>query len=137
MRECSRNVEEVSRREMKLGDPSEIPYGEKKPKPWGYERPLAEFQGVFLKELFLRKDTASSLHYHEKKDEFFYIVRGKLRVLRGDDETTLGSGDTLHIKPGQRHRLYPIEDTLILELGTLMFGDVVRLEDDYNRPDRE
>ena len=87
-----------------MGGSDEVPYGEKKQKPWGYERPLAEFQGVFLKELFLRKDTVSSLHYHEKKDEFFYIVQGKLRVVLGETETTLKQGDTLHIQPGQRHR---------------------------------
>ncbi|MFX1318856.1 MAG: cupin domain-containing protein [Promethearchaeota archaeon] len=115
----------------------EVPYGEKKEKPWGYERPLAEFQGIFLKELFLRKDTATSLHYHEKKDELFYIVKGKLRVVLGEKETTLYQGDTLHIPPGQQHRLAPLEDTLILELGTRMFGDVVRITDNYGRPSHE
>ncbi len=116
---------------------SEVPYGEKKEKPWGYERPLAEFQGVFLKELYLQKDTASSFHYHEKKDEFFYIIYGKLRVVLGKKEITLNQGDTLHIPPGQQHRLYPLENTLILELGTRMFGDVIRITDDYDRPSRE
>jgi mannose-6-phosphate isomerase-like protein (cupin superfamily) len=120
-----------------LGNSREVPYGEKKEKPWGYERPLAEFQGVFLKELYLRKDTASSFHYHEKKDEFFYIVQGKLRVVLGEKETTLKQGDTLHIPSRKQHRLYPLEDTLILELGTRMFGDVVRINDDYDRPSRE
>ena len=115
----------------------EVPFGELKEKPWGYERPLAAFQGLFLKELFLRKGKSSSRHYHEEKDEFFYIVKGQVRVLLADKELLLAAGDTLHIPPGQEHRIEPIQDTLILELGTRMFGDVIRLADDYDRARRE
>ena len=49
----------------------------------------------------------------------------------------LTAGDTLNITPGQQHRIYPIKDTLILELGTRMFGDVIRIADEYNRPHEE
>ncbi|MFX1300471.1 MAG: cupin domain-containing protein [Promethearchaeota archaeon] len=115
----------------------EIPLGKQKEKPWGYERPLAEFRGIFLKELFLRKGKPSSLHYHEEKDEFFYIAKGQVRVLLADRELVLAAGDTLHIPPGQEHRIDPIQDTLILELGTRMFGDVIRVADDYDRAKRE
>ncbi|MFX0168691.1 MAG: cupin domain-containing protein [Candidatus Hodarchaeota archaeon] len=111
--------------------------GQKKEKPWGYERPLAKFQGIFLKELFLRKEHTTSLHYHEEKDEFFYIVSGQVRVHLEDQQIELVAGDTLQIAPGQPHRIQPIQDTLILELGTCMFGDVVRIVDSYNRPSRE
>lgn len=116
---------------------NEVSFGEQKEKPWGYERPIAEFQGLFLKELFLRKGKSSSRHYHEEKDEFFYIVKGQVRVLLADKEVFLAAGDTLHIPPGQEHRIEPIQDTLILELGTRMFGDVIRVADDYNRVRRE
>jgi len=115
----------------------EVPFGQQKEKPWGYERPLAEFQGLFLKELFLRKGKLSSLHYHEEKDEFFYIVIGQVRILLAEKEFLLTSGDTIHIPPGQEHRIEPIQDTLILELGTRMFGDVIRVADDYDRARRE
>jgi len=115
----------------------EIPLGQKKKKPWGYERPLAEFRGVFLKELFLRKGQKSSLHFHKEKDEFFYIVNGKVSVYLPEETINLKAGDTLHIPPGQTHRIEPIEDTLILELGTQMFGDVTRITDEYDRPKKE
>jgi len=122
---------------VKQSRDDEVPFGEQKEKPWGYERPLAEFQGLFLKELFLRKGKSSSRHYHEEKDEFFYIVKGQVRVLLADKELLLTAGDTLHIPPGQEHRIEPIKDTLILELGTRMFGDVIRVADDYDRARRE
>ena len=115
----------------------DVPLGKKKEKPWGYERPIAVFQGVFLKELFLRKGKVGSLHFHEEKDEMFYLVSGHLKVILEDKEHELTPGDTLHISPGQQHRIIPQEDSLILELGTRMFGDVIRIADEYHRPSRE
>jgi mannose-6-phosphate isomerase-like protein (cupin superfamily) len=110
---------------------------EKKEKPWGHERAVAEFHGLFLKELFFRAGKASSLHYHEKKNELFYIARGLVEIVLDDQEVQLAPGDTIHIRPGQRHRIVPLKDTLILELGTRMFGDVHRIEDAYHRPSYE
>jgi mannose-6-phosphate isomerase-like protein (cupin superfamily) len=123
-----------------MSEPSQtndVPLKRRKEKPWGYERPLAEFRGVFLKELFFRKGMVGSLHYHKQKDEFFYVVKGKVRVTLNDQEFVLTAGDTLHVIPGQQHRIYPIKDTLILELGTRMFGDVIRIADEYDRPQKE
>ncbi|MFX1563865.1 MAG: cupin domain-containing protein [Promethearchaeota archaeon] len=114
-------------------DDWDVPLGSKKEKPWGYERPIGKFRGIFLKELFFYKGKASSLHYHEEKDEYFYLVRGQLKVLLEDKEVLLNPGDSLHIPKKQRHRLIPQEDTLILELGTRMFGDVIRIKDEYGR----
>lgn len=115
----------------------DVPLGKRKDKPWGYERPVAEFQGVFLKELFLRKGSESSLHYHESKEELFYIVKGRIKVQLDQEEEDLEPGDVLLISPGQRHQIRPLEDTLILELGTRMFGDVIRIKDKHGRPKRE
>ena len=116
---------------------NEVPLKQRKDKPWGYERPLVEFHGIFLKELFFHKGKGGSLHYHKEKDEFFYIVKGEIRVTLNEREVLLTAGDTLNITPGQQHRIYPIKDTLILELGTRMFGDVIRIADEYNRPQEE
>lgn len=106
---------------------------ERREKPWGYERAIGTFRGVFLKELFIRKGTRSSLHYHVQKDELFYLVRGEITVVVEDQEVHMKPGDSLCISPGQPHRIIPKEDSLILELATCMFGDVIRLDDDYHR----
>jgi mannose-6-phosphate isomerase len=42
-------------------------------------------------------------------------------------------GDTLHIKPGTRHRITAVEDTDIFEVSTPEIDDVVRLSDRYGR----
>jgi mannose-6-phosphate isomerase-like protein (cupin superfamily) len=115
----------------------DVPLGHKKEKPWGYERPLAVFQGIFLKELFFYKDHVSSLHYHDEKEELFYLVKGQLRVYLEEKEIQLEPGEILRIAPGKPHRIIPLKDSLILELGTRMFGDVIRVADDYERPTRE
>jgi mannose-6-phosphate isomerase-like protein (cupin superfamily) len=109
----------------------------KKEKPWGYERSVGEFRGIFLKELFFRAGKTSSLHYHEAKDELFYVARGRVKILLEDHEVQLGPGDTICIHPGQRHRIIPVKDTLILEVSTRLFGDIQRIEDPYHRPNRE
>ena len=106
-------------------------------KPWGYERAVARFRGLFLKELFFRAGKTSSLHYHEEKDELFYIARGLVKIVLADHEVQLGPGDIIHIHPGERHRIVPLKDTLILEVSTRLFGDIQRIEDAYHRPSHE
>lgn len=110
------------------------PQAAKREKPWGYERPIGEFRGIFLKELYIRKGTKGSLHYHSHKYELFYLVKGEITVLVEGKEVQLKPGDSLQISPGQHHRIIPQEDSLILEMGTQMFGDLTRVEDDYHRP---
>lgn len=120
-----------------MGKPSEIPLGEKKEKPWGYERPVGKFRGLNLKELFFHSGKSSSLHFHDKKDEIFYIISGRIRLIYGEKDEVLQAGQTVHIPPGMHHQFHPLEDTLILEVSTQMWGDIIRIEDEYQRPSRE
>lgn len=115
----------------------DVPLGQKKEKPWGYERPLTRFQGINLKELFFKANQQSSKHYHKEKDELLYIVYGQVRVLVGEKEVLLLAGDIIHIPPDQPHRICGEHESLLLEVSTRMFGDVFRLEDDYNRASQE
>jgi mannose-6-phosphate isomerase-like protein (cupin superfamily) len=116
-----------------MGNLDGVPFGEKKEKPWGYERPVGAFRGLNLKELFFVQSKSSSLHYHTKKDEIFYIISGRIRLVYGDKDEVLEAGQTVHIPPGTHHQFHPIEDTLILEVSTQMWGDIVRIKDAYNR----
>jgi len=45
----------------------------------------------------------------------------------------LAPGDTVHIRPGVRHRMTAVEDCDIAEVSTPELEDVVRLEDRYGR----
>ena len=107
-------------------------------KPWGYELRWGVTDRYAGKILHVNKGEALSLQYHERKDEFQYVMSGAVDIELGDGDGALTSyrlkaGDTLHITPGTRHRLTALEDADIFEVSTPEVDDVVRLEDRYGR----
>jgi mannose-6-phosphate isomerase len=107
-------------------------------KPWGYELRWAITDRYAGKILHVKKGEALSLQYHERKDEYQYLVKGAIdmELGGGDGQLTtrrMTAGDTLHITPGTRHRLTAVEDSDIFEVSTPEIDDVVRLEDRYGR----
>ena len=107
-------------------------------KPWGYELRWGITDRYAGKVLHIKKGEALSLQYHERKDEYQYIVKGAVDMELGGPDGKLEkhrmhAGDTLHITPGTRHRLTAVEDTDIFEVSTPEIDDVVRLEDRYGR----
>ena len=107
-------------------------------KPWGYELRWGITDRYAGKVLHINKGEALSLQYHERKDEYQYVVKGAVDMELGGADGVLTkhrmqAGDTLHITPGTRHRLTAVEDTDIFEVSTSEIDDVVRLEDRYGR----
>lgn len=107
-------------------------------KPWGYEIRWAVTDRYLGKILHVNKGEALSLQYHERKDEYQYVVSGSADIETGGPDGVLTThrmvaGDTLHLRPGTRHRITAVEDTDIFEVSTPEGDDVVRLEDRYGR----
>lgn len=107
-------------------------------KPWGYELRWAITDRYLGKVLHINKGEALSLQYHERKDEYQYVMKGAIDMELGGDDGKLAThrmkaGDTLHITPGTRHRMTAVEDTDIFEVSTPEIDDVIRLEDRYGR----
>lgn len=107
-------------------------------KPWGYELRWAVTDRYLGKVLHVNKGEALSLQYHERKDEYQYLVKGRIDIELGDADGALNTyrmdaGDTLHIKAGTRHRITAVEDSDIFEVSTPEGDDVVRLSDRYGR----
>ena len=107
-------------------------------KPWGYEIRWAVTDRYLGKILHVNKGEALSLQYHERKDEYQYVVSGSADIETGGPDGVLTrhrmvAGDTLHLRPGTRHRITAVEDTDIFEVSTPEGDDVVRLEDRYGR----
>jgi mannose-6-phosphate isomerase-like protein (cupin superfamily) len=107
-------------------------------KPWGYEIRWAVTDRYLGKLLHVNKGEALSLQYHERKDECQYVVVGCVDTEIGGPDGALTTyrmraGDTLHIRPGMRHRITAVEDTDIFEVSTPEAEDVVRLSDRYGR----
>jgi len=92
-------------------------------KVWGKEIWVVnrEYCGKILK---LKKGFRCSLHYHKKKDETFYILKGKvLFEVAGDfgahdREQVMLPGDSIHIVPFITHRFTGLEDSEIIEFST-------------------
>ncbi|MFN2540355.1 MAG: cupin domain-containing protein [Mycobacteriales bacterium] len=108
-------------------------------KPWGHEEIFALVDGKFCgKAIHVRDGHALSLQYHEQKDETISVQSGRLRVEVGLHEDALETfelepGESIHLRPGVRHRVTAIGDTVMLEASTTQLTDVVRLEDRYGR----
>jgi dTDP-4-dehydrorhamnose 3,5-epimerase-like enzyme len=60
-------------------------------------------------------------HYHEKKEEAFYVIEGKIRALFRDmatgetAEQVLVKGMKIRVKPKCAHVFYGLEQTLVVE----------------------
>ena len=107
-------------------------------KPWGYEIRWAITDRYLGKILHINAGEALSLQYHQQKDESLLVIKGAMDLELGEvsgelERRRLEVGDTVHIRPGQRHRMTAVDDTDIFEVSTPEIDDVVRLEDRYGR----
>lgn len=80
-----------------------------------------------------------SLQVHDQKQESWFMMSGKAKVVWEDDtgkmvETELEPGNGYSTAVGQKHRLVGITDCDIIEVSTPELGTTWRLEDDYERP---
>ncbi len=103
-------------------------------KPWGQEVWIIENEKYSGKFLEIKKGMSSSLHYHAKKTETMYVLRGILEITYSDDLTLIvKEGEDITLRPGMKHRLKAIEDLKLIEISTPHMGDVIRIEDYYGR----
>jgi dTDP-4-dehydrorhamnose 3,5-epimerase-like enzyme len=72
-------------------------------------------------------DSPRGNHYHSNKEEFLYIIKGKLKAVYKNLETEemvellVGEGDLIHIKPGCAHVYYALEYTQAIEFSPHTF----------------
>ena len=108
-------------------------------KPWGHEELFALVDGRYAgKAIHVTEGHALSLQYHERKEETISVLSGRLHVEVGEHESSLEEfdlepGESIHLRPGVRHRVTAVVDTVMLEASTTELDDVVRLEDRYGR----
>ncbi len=112
-------------------------------KPWGQEVIWANSRGHYTaKILVVEKGESLSLQYHERKNETMLIMDGTIcltygEINSGEDtvllEVILSSGNVINIPNNTIHRIKAITNAYIMEVSTFDDGDVVRLEDKYDR----
>ena len=86
-------------------------------KEWGKEIWIVN-RDYCGKKLILNKGFRCSMHYHKNKDETFYILNGKVLLEIGMQKNIMLPGDSILIKPGQKHRFTGLEFSEIMEFST-------------------
>jgi dTDP-4-dehydrorhamnose 3,5-epimerase-like enzyme len=116
----SRDLEGVKRWEEEKGEFAQICYREE-----------ARHIAVFA----IRKGFWRGMHYHQRKDEAFYVVQGRIRAVFIDldtnekEEHLLMKGHRLRVRPRCWHVFYGTEDAFVVEYSPQVYDktDAIRL----------
>lgn len=92
-------------------------------KYWGHMDTIFEDDVHSVKRIFMKAGTQSSMEFHLKKREMYYIESGELkvgvRIGRAKNKSLLlKQGDVFHIEPGLMHMRMAITDVVIIEVST-------------------
>ena len=91
------------------------------------------------KRIYINAGTRTSFQYHNKKHETNYLIKGKAEVwLENDNEVIekfkIKENDFFNVVPPRKHRIIALTDIILQEVSTSEVDDVIRVEDDTNRP---
>ena len=112
-------------------------------RPWGCYDVLLDADFTKVKLITVAPQQRLSYQSHEKRQEQWVLVKGKLTVVRDNVEYTLDTpGESFTIPTGHKHRAWNKTDEIaqFVEVQTGdYFGedDIVRYEDDYSRTELE
>jgi mannose-6-phosphate isomerase-like protein (cupin superfamily) len=105
-------------------------------RPWGKFERFTLNQRSTVKLIYVDSDKRLSLQYHNKRTEFWKVLKGPVIAQVGERVSIMEPGDTVMIKPKTVHRLEGGgTDAVVLEIsfGKFEEDDIVRLQDDYKR----
>jgi quercetin dioxygenase-like cupin family protein len=93
-------------------------------KKWGHELIWATNEKYCGKLLKFNQDARFSMHFHAEKDETWYVIDGKFKVIVIDtvnasqSEHILGPGDTWRNPPLLPHQVICLEEGTLIEVST-------------------
>lgn len=107
-------------------------------RPWGNYLVLADEADHKVKRIVVYPGKRLSLQRHQKRKEHWYILSGKARVTRDQEQVFLSPGEAVDIPQGALHRIENVgsNDVLFIEIQSgEYFGedDIERIEDDFGR----
>ncbi len=108
-------------------------------RPWGSYEILTSGPGFQTKRLTVTSEKRLSLQWHRHRDETWVVARGTARVTVGEEQHTLGRGESIFIARNVHHRIENISSVEPLEIIEIQTGDylgeddIVRVEDDFGR----
>ena len=104
-------------------------------RPWGGFIKFIDNKPCTVKILQIKNGESLSLQYHRFREEFWYLISGKIKVTLNKRKKNLEKGNYVFIPKGALHRAQALVDSKILEISTGKFreGDEIRVEDKYGR----
>ncbi|MEQ1848248.1 MAG: cupin domain-containing protein, partial [Nitrospira sp.] len=90
-------------------------------KIWGDEEWIVNNNLYCGKILNLKKDYFCSFHFHKIKDETFFVLSGKVELKKGKKIMILNPGDSVRIKPLDKHSFLGLKKSKIIEFSTEHF----------------
>lgn len=108
-------------------------------RPWGNYEVLEEEEGLFkIKRIKVSQGKKISYQMHHHRSEHWIIVKGMAKITIDGVEKLVPEGESIFIKPGQKHRIENKGKTR-LEIIEVQMGeyleedDIIRFDDDYGR----
>ncbi len=107
-------------------------------RPWGTYTVIDEGEGYLVKTITVYPDQKLSVQRHNHRGEHWIVLEGTAKIIKGDKELTLKTGEAIDIAVKEIHSLQnPYKENLkILEVqkGDLIDeNDIERLSDIYGR----
>lgn len=88
-------------------------------KVWGKTQLIFAIPGFELHRIEAKQGGYCSMHKHESKENWFYVLSGRLRIEiereGGTDIVDLSAGDSTTVGFGKWHRFHALEPTEALE----------------------
>jgi len=96
--------------------------------PWmetcGEIRTLIEEKDEAAGEIHHLQITDAKLHYHERTDEFYYVIKGEGQMQLDDATIDLSEGTTVYVPRGTKHRAWGKLEVLVVCIPRGVLHDV-------------
>lgn len=105
-------------------------------RPWGSFTRYTNNEQSTVKLLNVNQGEILSLQYHNKREEFWKVIKGNPVLVLGDDTKEATEGEEFIIPVGMKHRISALKDNVVIleiSMGEFDEEDIVRLEDKYGR----
>lgn len=107
-------------------------------RPWGSYGVLLSEPSYKVKKISINPGQRFSKQLHLNRDEYWVITNGVGRLTHNKRVINVFRGDMVHIEKEEIHRLENVRldsklEFIEVQLGICEEGDIIRLEDDYDR----
>ena len=113
--------------------------------PWGVHVVTHEQKGLRTKVLYINPNQRTSLQKHKDRWEYLVVVSGSGQIYGGMLTREVKERATVRVMSGMEHRITANSEGLVIaetQISTLPDGsfsedDIIRIEDDYGRVQKE